>query len=514
MDPNPKNFPILSYVMARLPSLGPRPSASSTPDFDIEQPPPSSPSKSGQTQEIVNQMPHLTQPKVLASMTNAISDVAQTRSVLRTLGPRPDHETVDRARAKVEEIESSLSKSLEELVLSPRPADVDRLQWRSLMAEKEQQCREAAQKEKSLYKSILQLDEMHEAYGKLLKEAEATLVRIYESAEKVADGALESSSSTEEINEEVVGILQEASGNLLEHVDLSGRKLRILPEAFGKIQGLLVLNLSDNQLEVIPDSIAGLLKLEELNISSNLLETLPDSVGLLHNLRVLNVSGNKLTALPDSICECRSLVKLDVSFNQLTYLPTNIGFGLVNLQRLLIHLNKIRSLPTSIGEMRSLHHLDAHFNELGGLPLSIGRLTNLQFLNLSSNFSDLTELPDTFGDLTNLKELDLSNNQIHALPNTFGRLDKLTKLNLEQNPLVIPPMDVVKEGVEAVKLFMAKRWVDILVEEEKKSMLEENEQAQTGWLTRSTSWLKGVTETVTEYLGSPRGRDTYLDQQL
>lgn len=205
---------------------------------------------------------------------------------------------------------------------------------------------------------------------------------------------------------------------------------------------------------------------------------------------------------------------MDVSFNQLTYLPTNIGFGLVNLQRLLIHLNKIRSLPTSIGEMRSLHHLDAHFNELGGLPLSIGRLTNLQFLNLSSNFSDLTELPDTFGDLTNLKELDLSNNQIHALPNTFGRLDKLTKLNLEQNPLVIPPMDVVKEGVEAVKLFMAKRWVDILVEEEKKSMLEENEQAQTGWLTRSTSWLKGVTETVTEYLGSPRGRDTYLDQQL
>lgn len=207
-----------------------------------------------------------------------------------------------------------------------------------------------------------------------------------------------------------------------------------------------------------------------------------------------------------------------MSFNRLTYLPTNIGYELVNLQRLSIQLNKICSLPTSIGEMRSLRHLDAHFNELRGLPLAIGRLTNLEILNLSSNFSDLTELPETFGDLTNLKELDLSNNQIHALPDSFGRLDNLIKLNLDQNPLVIPPAEVVKEGVEAIKVFMAKRWLDILVEEERKSMLEVQEQAQTGWLTRSTSWLKnyvaGVSENVSGYLSPRTPRDPYLDQQL
>ena len=207
-----------------------------------------------------------------------------------------------------------------------------------------------------------------------------------------------------------------------------------------------------------------------------------------------------------------------MSFNCLTHLPTNIGYEMSNLQRLSIQLNKIRSLPTSIGEMRSLQHLDAHFNQLHGLPLSIGRLTNLEILNLSSNFSDLKELPETFGDLTNLKELDLSNNQISALPDSFGRLDNLTKLNLDQNPLVIPPPEIIKEGVEAVKLFMAKRWLDILVEEERKSMLEVQDQAQMGWWARSTSWLKtyasGVSETVSGIL-SPRGpRDPYLDQQL
>lgn len=445
-------------------------------------------------------------------MTHAVSDVAQTRSILQALGPRPDHESVDIARSKLAEIESSLSKSLEELVLSPRPVEVDRLEWRGHLADKEQQIREQAEKEKSIYKSVLQLDEMHEAYGKLLKEAEERLVKIYEKAGEVA----ENSEEVEEVNVEVVGILEEAQGRVLETVDLSGRKLRILPEAFGKISGLVLLNLSSNQLEVIPDSIAGLEKLEELNLSSNLLESLPDSIGLLQNLKILNVSGNKLNALPDTICHCRCLIELDASFNSLSYLPTNLGKGLENLQRLSIHLNKIRSLPSSIGEMSSLRFLDAHFNELCGLPDEIGRLTNLEILNLSSNFTDLRELPDTLGELTNLKELDLSNNQIHTLPDTFGRLDKLNKLNLEQNPLVIPPWEVVSQGVDAVKTFMSKRWLDVLVEEERKCMQEVNEQEQTGWLTRSTSWLKNhasvVGESLSGYLGgSPR--DPYLDEQ-
>lgn len=211
-------------------------------------------------------------------------------------------------------------------------------------------------------------------------------------------------------------------------------------------------------------------------------------------------------------------MELDVSFNNLSYLPTNIGYELPNLQKLMIQLNKIRSLPSSICELKSLRYLDAHFNELNGLPIAIGRLTNLEVLNLSSNFTDLKELPETFGDLTNLRELDLSNNQIHALPDTFGRLENLTKLNLEQNPLELPPVEIVNLGVHAVKTFMAKRWIDILLEEERKSNQEMQEQGEGGWLTRSTSWLKNVSENVVGYLGNPMSpkspRDPYLDQQL
>lgn len=195
-----------------------------------------------------------------------------------------------------------------------------------------------------------------------------------------------------------------------------------------------------------------------------------------------------------------------------------MGYGLVNLEKLSIHLNKIRFLPPSIGEMGSLRYLDVHFNELHGLPHTIGKLTNLEYLNISSNFNDMTGLPETVSDLVNLQELDLSNNQIRALPYTFGRLEKLTKLNLDQNPIIVPPLEVVNQGVEAVKEYMAKRWLE-LIEEQQKNMVEtQNPQAQTGWLAWGASLLNnvaGVSESVAEYFGARKApRDPWLDQQL
>lgn len=501
MDANLKNFPVLSYVMSRLPSIGPlRPSPQPNSGDDIEQPPPRPQPDVAFTDTLIERMPHLKDPKVMAAMSEAVAEIAQTRSILQTLGERPDHETIDFAKVRLAEIKDQWSHQLDEISLESSSSSDD----------PEKVKREAAEREKAMFKAIIRLDEMHDAYEKLLRGAEEKLMRIYDSAVSEKGEVVEE--VEEEVNEEVAEVLRMET---IEKVDLSGRKLRILPDAFGKLRSLVAVNLSSNQLQAIPDSIAGLENLEELNLSSNSLLSLPDSIGLLLKLKILNVSGNKLTALPDSICHCRSLVELDASFNNLGYLPTSIGYELVNLRKLLVHYNKIRSLPTSVGEMISLQHLDVHFNELHGLPLTIGKLTNLVTLNLSGNFSDLKELPETLGDLINLEELDLSNNQIHALPNSFGRLEKLKRLNLEQNPVVIPPLEVVKAGVEAVKVFMAKRWVDLLIEEEEKSRQAAQVEQETGWLKRSVSKLGGVVSSVSEYLGSPRTpHDPCLDQQL
>lgn len=200
------------------------------------------------------------------------------------------------------------------------------------------------------------------------------------------------------------------------------------------------------------------------------------------------------------------------------FLPTNIGYGLVNLQTFSIHLNKLKAIPNSICEMKSLRKLDAHFNGIHGLPHSIGKLTNLEVLNLGSNFNDLTEVPESIGDLINLRELDLSNNQIRAIPETIYQLQNLSKLNLDQNPLVVPPVDIVNNGVEAVKQYMMKRRLEMLENEQQGSLLEKNE-GETGWVAWSTSTLhgvySGVSFTVSSYLGGRNApKDSFLDQQL
>ncbi|XP_042441558.1 plant intracellular Ras-group-related LRR protein 3-like [Zingiber officinale] len=516
MDPNPKSFPILSYVMSRLPKVASFKAAQIPHDHDdIEQPTPPAHSRSQRDDEVelMDRLPLLHRPALLSSMAASIADVAQTRSVLRTIGDRPDHESVDTARVRVAEIDEDLARQIEEIEAAPSSEEGDLLLWR---AEQEKECRARAEREKVSLRAVIQLDEMHESYERLLREAEERLVKIYD-AEDVSAMVQEEG---KEVNDKVIAVLRQGSEKDLGSVDLSGEQLKYLPEAFGKLRGLISLNLSDNLLEAIPDAIAGLECLEELRLSSNNLISLPDSIGLFPKLKIVDVSSNKLKSLPDSISKCRSLVELDASYNELAYLPTNIGYELQDLEKLWIHLNKLRYLPTSICEMISLRLLDAHFNELHRLPEAIGKLTNLEILNLSSNFNDLQELPATFGDLISLRELDLSNNQIHALPDTFGRLDKLTKLNLDQNPLVIPPMEVVIQGAEAVKEYMSKRLLDLLLEEERKSIAEADSPAQDGWLTRSTSWLNnwvsGVSEGVTDYLGAGQksDRDSYLDQQL
>ncbi|RCV34113.1 hypothetical protein SETIT_7G136900v2 [Setaria italica] len=505
MDPAPQTHPILSYVLSRIPTLSkPRPAAAS--EFDIEQPPahtpsPRTPSTAGEF-ELVERMPGLRHPSVLRAMTRAVADVSAARSALQVLGPRPDHELVDSSRAIVAAAEAGDSRIPE--------GDVEA-------------CR-----------AVVRLEETHDAYEALLQEAEARLERVYRSAMEGTDLDVEAVEKGGEdggpaagadggdaaVQEEVVAVLRQAEeGKPVESVRLVDRQLRLLPEAFGRIQGLRVLDVSRNQLEVIPDAIGGLDHVEELHLAANALISLPDTIGLLSNLKILNVSSNRLRALPDSISKCRLLVELDASYNGLTYLPTNIGYELVNLRKLWVHMNKLRSLPSSVCEMTSLYLLDAHFNELCGLPSAFGKLSSLEILNLSSNFSDLKELPASFGDLLNLRELDLSNNQIHALPDTFGRLDKLEKLNLEQNPLAMPPMDIVNKGVDAVKEYMSKRWLDILLEEEQRRIAAETPQASStpkAWLARSVSWVTDVSGSFVGYLsGSEKSeKDAYLDQQF
>lgn len=236
--PNPGTYPILNYVMSRLPSFT---SKSSPSKSDVEQPPPSS--------SIIGQMPNLTDPKLLAAMTHAISDVSQARSVLNLIGDRPTHEEVDNAKAKLVDLEAHLLRQLEEIVALPRPPEIDEQKWIIHVTERETKCRENVENEKRGYKELLQKDEMHEAYEKLLKDAEIRLVKIYEN--DGGDGNDDNDVvEDKECEERVMRILQEVREKDGQRVDLSGQRLTMLPEAVCQVSSLVVLNLSTNKLSV------------------------------------------------------------------------------------------------------------------------------------------------------------------------------------------------------------------------------------------------------------------------
>lgn len=487
MDPNPspRKSRILSYVMTKIPSFKRR-QLQELENDRLARPQylPETYTELSQREsytELAERVAQLTDDDILANIRAVVVEVSQIRSVIKTLGERPDPETVDLARLRYSEAEESpfAGDHFDDIALSE--SEVEAIERR----------KRAAKREKQLYTALISLDEMHETYGNLLIVAERRLQKLYDSAKAAGKlTALDKKVSSsmlpiiaEEVKEEMADILQDALVNGVARIDLSNRRLPFIPEAFGKLRTLVSLNLSSNKLNAIPESLAGLESLEELNVSANMLESLPDGIGKLQSLQILNVSRNKLTSLPEGICKCRSLVEFDASFNQIKYLPSKIGNELLNLRKFMMPLNKLRALPKSIGEMTSLQILDVHFNELKGLPSSIGKLTYLEVINVGSNFNDLTTLPDTIGNLTNLRELDICNNQIYELPITFGRLVNLNKLNVDQNPLMIPPKEVVDEGVDAVKVYMSKRLYDLIVEEEKRMMWEREEQAQAGWFT-------------------------------
>lgn len=156
-------------------------------------------------------LPHLTNPKVASSVTQSIPEsVAQTQTLLGALGPRPDPSAVSAARSRLVQLGDG----------SP---------------------------EAGIYSAVIRLEEMHAEYEGQLRDAEERLVEAYRLAVE------EEVESADVVDEEVVRILREVEGEAavaVERVELSGRQLRFVPEAFGKLAGLALMNLSNNELEV------------------------------------------------------------------------------------------------------------------------------------------------------------------------------------------------------------------------------------------------------------------------
>jgi Leucine rich repeat len=224
----------------------------------------------------------------------------------------------------------------------------------------------------------------------------------------------------------------------------------------GQLQHLQTLWLFENQLKELPKEIGQLWQLKGLYLSSNKLTQLPKEISQLQQLQWLNLDSNQLTQLPKEICQLQQLQRLDLSSNELTQSPKEIG-QLQQLQWLDLSRNQLTQLPKEIGQLQQLQWLDLSRNQLTQLPKEIGQLQHLVLLTFYDN--QFTQFP---------KELLRLNLEIKWDKNPYGG-----GLHVESNPFEIPPVEIVKQGRQAIIDYYDK--LDFQQEKHLKEELTESE---------------------------------------
>ncbi|XVF82122.1 hypothetical protein PTKIN_Ptkin16aG0019500 [Pterospermum kingtungense] len=216
----------------------------------------------------------------------------------------------------------------------------------------------------------------------------------------------------------------------LRYLDFSGAEIIRLPERVGHLYNLQTLKLSDcSTLGHLQAKLSNLTKLEHLDMKGTSITMLPDSIDSLKQLGYLDLSETKIVGLPEGLCSLYNLqtLKLSGCRELKPPLPTDMK-NLTKLKHLDMKGTPILELPESIGHLKQLGYLDLSGTPIQRLPEEVCSLYNLQTLKLS-HCHELTCLPTDMKNLTNLKHLDIEGTPaIQRMPPNFGNLKSLQLL--------------------------------------------------------------------------------------
>lgn len=166
-----------------------------------------------------------------------------------------------------------------------------------------------------------------------------------------------------------------AQAQLLDAVALdSMRTFRSLEKALENPDQVYRLDLSGQKLKEVPEEVFRFKNLNALDLSHNKLKALPDRLQELKHMQEFRASRNKLTEVPKSFCRMVHLKRLDISRNALTGLPKCIG-AFKQLVSLDLWDNDLAEFPEEMGDMKSLRFLD-----LRAIQFEVPEMEHLQNL--------------------------------------------------------------------------------------------------------------------------------------
>ncbi len=139
-----------------------------------------------------------------------------------------------------------------------------------------------------------------------------------------------------------------------------------------------------------------------LDLSGKKLKTLPEDLFKLKNLNALDLSGNKLKELPDRLGEFVHMQEFRASKNKLVKFPTAIC-KMTHLKRLDLSRNALEGLPPCIGKLKELSSMDLWDNDLVDFPEELSDMKAMRYLDLRAIQFEESEMEHIQGLLPSTK---------------------------------------------------------------------------------------------------------------
>jgi hypothetical protein len=183
----------------------------------------------------------------------------------------------------------------------------------------------------------------------------------------------------------------------------------------GRLAGATQLDLRHCQLEEFPREIFDLSDtLTMLDLSGNRLRSLPDDLPRLRALRTLFCSSNLFETLPAVLGACAQLDLVGFKANAIERVPAEALPS--RLRWLILSDNRVGEMPATLGDCRLLRKLALAGNRLTALPPGIANCESLELARLSANrFATLEDaLPEGLLELPRLSWLAYAGNPFNA----------------------------------------------------------------------------------------------------